>query len=109
MSEDIITENVVEFIPLLGFENDYEILNNYPFTIRRKKGHYIVSEWLNSNGYPAVCIKKRTCQKHILIAKQFIPNDDPEHKTEVDHINHNRTDYHIDNLRWVTKSDNQKK
>ena len=42
-----------------------------------------------------------------MIAKQFILNDDPEHKTQVDHINHDRTDYHIDNLRWVTSSQNQ--
>ena len=46
--------------------------------------------------------------KHILIAKQFIPNDDIEHKTQVDHINHDRSDYHLSNLRWVTPSENQR-
>ena len=46
--------------------------------------------------------------KHILIAKQFIKNDDPDHNIEVDHINHDRSDYHIENLRWTTRSDNQR-
>ena len=40
--------------------------------------------------------------KHVLIARQFIPNDDPKNKIEVDHINRNRADYHLSNLRWVT-------
>lgn len=30
MSTEQITEKVVEFVPLLNFENDYEILNDYP-------------------------------------------------------------------------------
>ena len=46
--------------------------------------------------------------KHVLIAKQFIPNDDPEHKVEIDHWNHDPADYHLENLHWVTKSFNQK-
>ena len=47
-----------------------------------------------------------TYSKHRLIAQQFIPNDDPENKTMIDHINHDRTDYHLSNLRWVSRIDN---
>ena len=85
---------------------DYEILNEYPFTIRRKSDHYVISEWM-TNGYPYVRLNQKSYRKHILIALQFIENDDPDHKTEVDHINRNRADYHLDNLRWVTPSQNQ--
>ena len=42
-----------------------------------------------------------------MIALQFIPNDDPINKDVVDHINHNRSDNHIENIRWVSNSDNQ--
>ena len=101
------SEKVVEFVPLLDFEDDYEILNDYPFTIRRKKDNHIISEWIDS-GYVKVSFAGKNHKKHRIIAKQFIPNDDPEHKTQVDHINRNKSDYHIENLRWVTNSENQK-
>ena len=32
-----MSEQVVEFVPLKDFEEDYEILNQEPFTIRKKK------------------------------------------------------------------------
>ena len=98
----------VEFVPLKGFEDDYEIMSEYPFTIRRKSDQYEISEWNDKKGY--ICVKLNSVKqfKHRLIAKQFIENDDPEHKTQVDHINHDRSDYHLTNLRWVTPSENQK-
>ena len=101
-------EQIIDFVPLTE-DNDYEILNQYPFTIRRKKDHYIVNEFINkSNGYLSVNINRKKISKHTLIAKQFIPNDDLEHKIEIDHINHDRTDYHLENLRWISKSENSK-
>ena len=94
-----------EFIPLLNFENDYEILNEYPFTIRRRRDGYVISESLNSGGYPQVKLNGDSYYKHVLIAKQFIPN--PENLPCVDHYNHDRTDYHLVNLRWCNQSNNQ--
>ena len=98
----------VEFVPLLDFEDDYEILNKEPFTIRRKSDHYIVSETDRGAGYLSVRLNNVTYQKHILIATQFIPNDDPEHKKEVDHYNHIRHDNRLENLHWVTKIENNR-
>ncbi|KAK8881267.1 hypothetical protein M9Y10_004001 [Tritrichomonas musculus] len=43
-----------EFVPLLDFEDDYEILNEYPFTIRRKSNSFQPSESLNHDGYPVL-------------------------------------------------------
>ena len=104
---ETVDEPVVEFVPLLDFENDYEILNQYPFTIRKKSNHRIVSEYIESNGYFRLRLNQNKYLKHVLVAKQFITNDDPEHKTQIDHINKNRTDYHLSNLRWVSPTANQ--
>ena len=87
---------------------DYEILNEYPFTIRRVSDHYAISEYFNNDGYPCVSLNRKMHRKHILIAKQFIHNDDPDTKTQVDHINRDRTDYHLFNLRWVSASENSR-
>ena len=102
-----MTEQVVEFVEMINHP-DYEILNEYPFTIRKKSNHRVVSESDDGKGYIQVALNGKPYRKHRLIAEQFIPNDDPLHKTEVDHINRNRSDNHIENLRWVSNSENQK-
>ena len=102
-----MSEQTVEFVPLLDHD-DYEILNQFPFTIRRKDNHLEVKEHNNQEGYPRVHLNSQTYLKHRLIALQFIPNDDPELKSQVDHKNRNKADYHLDNLRWVSQSENQK-
>ena len=83
--------------------DDYEILKEFPFTIRRIRDKYIISERVN-NGYVVVVLNRQNYLKHILIAKQFL--DNPDNFQCVDHINHNKTDYHLENLRWCTASQN---
>ena len=85
---------------------DYEIFTEYPYDIRKKSTGKIVSEWLNDSGYVCLNLNGVNYRKHRLIATQFIPNDSPLIKTEVDHINHDRTDFHIENLRWVSRKEN---
>ena len=50
----IVKTNTAEFVTLIDHE-DYDILNVYPFVIRKKCNHYVVKEWL-SNGYPYVSL-----------------------------------------------------
>ena len=95
----------MSFVPL-NDHPDYEIMTEYPFTIRRKDNAFVVSEFVAYDGYILVTLNGKHYRKHRLIALQFIHNDDPIHKTEVDHINHDRSDNHIDNLRWLTPSQN---
>ena len=90
------------------FNNDYEIFTEYPFYIRKKKNGKIIKEGLMNNGYVCVHLNNVLYKKHRIVAIQFIPNDSPLIKTEVDHINHDRTDYHIENLRWCSPKENNR-
>ena len=99
--------SVVDFETLKGFD-DYEILNEYPFTIRKKSNKRVISESLRNNGYIQVNLNGKSYYKHRIIALQFLQNPDPINHDVIDHINHDRTDNHLSNLRWCSSSDNSK-
>ena len=88
-------------------DNDYEIFSEYPYQIRKIKNKRIICEW-HLNGYLICTMNGKQYRKHRVIATQWIENDSPETKKFIDHINHIRDDNHIENLRWVTQSENDK-
>ena len=87
--------------------DDYEININYPYQIRRKDDKKIIKEYSDKDGY-IICsnIDGKQMKKHRLIGFQWIENDDPEHKTFIDHKNRIVSDNRIENLRWVSCSEN---
>ena len=87
-------------------DDDYEICTKYPYQIRRKSDQYIIAENIKDDGYIRCKLNRNDYYKHRLIAIQWIPN--PDNLPEVDHINHIRDDNHLENLRWVTHSTNDK-
>lgn len=62
----------------------------------------------NNKGYIQVTLYndviRKTYKVHRLVAETFLPNSD--NKPCIDHINTNRTDNRVENLRWCTYKEN---
>ena len=98
-------EEVEPIFETLKIDEDYEITNNiYPFIIRRKDNKRVVKVGNAGIGYNSVCLNRKKYLLHRIIAQQFLPN--PNNLSDVDHINHDKQDNRIENLRWITSSGN---
>jgi hypothetical protein len=99
-----VVEQVQEWIQLREHP-DYEIQNTYPFQIRKRSNNRILSLW-HSGPYLRCSMNKHLTLHHRVIAEQFLAN--PDNLPDIDHINHVGDDNHLDNLRWVSHSENQR-
>lgn len=109
-----------EWMPVNGYEGYYEIskagkvrgvkrLVVIPTGLRTIYSRELATR-INNDGYVEVRLSKEGNTKtnfvHILLANAFIPN--PKIKAEVNHINGIKTDNRIENLEWVTRSENMR-
>lgn len=110
-------DNTEVWKPVVGYEGIYEVsnignvrsLDRIDCAGRHLQGCNKSTRVNPSTGYPVVHLCKDGGHKlrevHRLVAEAFIPN--PENKREVDHINTVRNDNRVENLKWVTSSENK--
>lgn len=85
---------------------DYEISTEG--LIRNKRTGHIKSSYIGKRGYPVVSLQREHKQYlrtvHILLARTFIPN--PLNRTQVNHIDGDKTNFALSNLEWCTSKEN---
>ena len=100
----------------LGKVKGFEKYSNYLVSddgriINCKNGKEL-SGYRKSNDYERVTLydcegKAKTFTVHYLVAMCYVPN--LEGKQEIDHINDNKRDNRVENLRWVNRKENMAK
>lgn len=108
-----------KFHPIPGYEGLYEcnelgIVRSLDRVVIHKNGKQqpvagrVMSAYADSVGYMHVTLCKDGKQKamgvHRIVALTFIPN--PENKSQVNHIDGDKSNNHVDNLEWVTAAEN---
>ncbi|GHU18272.1 hypothetical protein FACS189472_06360 [Alphaproteobacteria bacterium] len=97
-----------KFIPL-KVNTDYEISVDYPHEIRRVRDKFCPSNSI-ANGYKQINLDDMLppLPIHYIIARQWVHCSDVINDTQIDHFNRDKLDNRVSNLRWVTRSQNQR-
>lgn len=102
----------------------WKIIDNFPnyqisnfgrvMSLAKKDKPLIMAPHIGGGGYYSVNLHRKVEGKkvierkyiHRLVAEAFIPN--PLNRTEINHIDGDKTNNHITNIEWITHSENMK-
>ncbi len=110
-AEDKITNLEGEKWRIIDSLGKYYISNRGRVKSYQSREAKLLKPYPNQRGYLRVDIKsgsRRTYLVHQLVALAFIPNDNPIEKDTVDHIDGDKTNNNVENLRWLSRADNIK-
>lgn len=92
--------------PIKGFEDNYFISDCGKVFSKSKQ----LKTYFTKTGYEAIHLRKNSMRFHKtihrLVAETFI--DNTLNKSEVNHIDGNKSNNHVSNLEWVTSSENKR-
>lgn len=87
----------------------YEGRKDFPFILNVQTNRVLKTSFSRAV-YPAMSLSNGRFTKrvylHRICAMAFINNPMPVDKCNVDHVNEDKLDYAVDNLRWVSMSEN---
>ena len=98
-----IDENNEVWKDCVGFE-DYSV-SNYGRVYSKRRDKFL-KLCVNSSNYKKCVLKGKNLYVHRLVAQAFI--DNPNNLEEVNHKDGNKWNNNVDNLEWVSKSENAK-
>ena len=94
------------FLPIVGFDNYF--VSNFG-NVKNCKTNKILKPVNHRQGYKQIGLTKngkcKTFKVHRLVGIAFLEN--PDNKPMIDHIDENKSNNNIKNLRWATNQENQ--
>lgn len=84
------------------------LVSNMGYVVSHKRGEpYPLKVSHTNGGYQTVNVAHGSSQLvHRMVADTWIDNPNPNYYTQVNHINGNKDDNRMENLEWVTQSQN---
>ena len=97
-----LKDNEEQWRDIDGLEGEYAISSKG--RVQNLKNGKILTGVVDSYGYKKLILKGKTYKIHRLVALAFIPN--PNKLPQVDHVDEDKTNNNVSNLRWVSPSEN---
>ena len=102
---DDVDEEEELFKPIDGYDN--YLVSNFG-NVKNSKTNRILKPSTHKKGYKLVVLRKngksKTFTVHRLVGIAFLEN--PDNKQMIDHIDENKSNNNVKNLRWATQKDN---